>query len=124
MAETIRRSILSCMIVCAAMTFLGQSNSQKYQSATVLGVKEHQGPLPDNAGDPSITRYDMTIRVKDTEYVVLLTPRPGQYGFQYMNGTEILVLVQPPIIKFNDILGRPGTAPILSQRPAAPRNKP
>ena len=124
MAEIIRRSILSCMIVCAAMVFLGQSTSQKYQSATVLGAKEHEGALPDNVGDPSITRYDITLRVKDTEYVVLFTPRPGQHGFQYMNGTEILVLVQPPIIKFNDILGRPGTAPILSQRPAAPRNKP
>ena len=124
MAEITRRGILSCMIICATMVFLGQSTSQKYQSATVLGAKEHEGPLPDNVDDPSITRYDITIRVKDTEYVVLFTPRPGQHGFQYMNGTEILVLVQPPIVKFNDILGRPGTATILSQRPAAPRNKP
>ena len=120
----IRRGLLSCVMICSAMVFLGQSTSEKYQSATILSTKEHQGPLPDNVGDPSIKRYDITIRVKDTEYVVLYTPRPGTYGFQYMNGTDRLVLIQDHTVTFNDILGRPMTAPILSQKPAAPRNKP
>ena len=111
-------------MICTAIALSGQSESQKYQSATVLDAKEHQGPAPDKAEDPSITRYDITIRVKDTDYVVLFTPRPGSHGFQYMNGTKILVLLQDNTVTFNDILGRSMTAPILSQRPAAPRNKP
>jgi hypothetical protein len=111
-------------MICSAIAFAGQTGPQKYQSATVLDAKEHQGPIPDNAGDASITRYDITIRVKDTEYVVLYTPRPGTHGFQYMNGTTMLVLVKDNTVTFNDILGRSMTAPILSQRPAAPRNKP
>lgn len=111
-------------MIGTAITLLGQSETQKYQSATVLDAKEHQGPVSDKAEDPSITRYDITIRVKDTEYVVLFTPRPGTHGFQYMNGTTLLVLVKDNTVTFNDILGRSMTAPILSQRPAASRNKP
>lgn len=124
MTRTKGREILIGLMICTATVLPGQSDSQRYQSATVLDAKEHQGPIPDKAGDPSITRYDITIRVKDTEYVVLYTPRPGTYGFQYMNGTTFLVLVKDKTVTFNDILGRSTTVPILSQRPAAARIKP
>ena len=63
------------------------------------------------------------MQVKDVVYVVLFTPRPGMHGFQTLAGMDILVLVQEKTMLFNDILGRSMSAPIISQHPAAPKQK-
>jgi|SRR5215510_4754508 len=114
--------ILSVIVISAAAALPAQSPSNEWQSALILDVKEHQGTVPDQA-DPSITRYDVSMRVKDTEYVLLYTPRPGTHGFQYVKGMNILVLVKSKTITFNDILGRPVTVPIVSQKPVAANTK-
>src|SRR5215468_3344785 len=65
----IRRG-LSVAIICLATALPGQqSRSSDWQSALVLEVKEHHGSVPDKGADPSITRYDVSIRVNDTEYL-------------------------------------------------------
>ena len=115
--------ILSVIVISAAAALPAQSPSNEWQSALILDVKEHQGNIPDQGADPSITRYDVSMRVKDTEYVLLYTPRPGTYGFQYVKGMNILVLVKNKTVTFNDILGRPVTVPIVSQKPVAPNSK-
>ncbi|HEY4676515.1 MAG TPA: hypothetical protein VIJ01_05105 [Candidatus Angelobacter sp.] len=120
------RRAISLLVVCVATLLSAQSNSSKYQSALILEVKEHQGPIPDHIlekiKDPSAAHYDISIRLKGNhaEYVLLYTPPPGRYGFQFTKGMDRLVLVESDTITFNDIAGRSITAPILSQRPAQP----
>lgn len=102
-----------------------QSSSDQYQMALILEVKEHQGQMANKNADHSTPVYDVSLQVKDTVYVVLLNPPPGKAagGFNYLAGTNKLVLIKSETITFNDLLGRSWTAPIISQRPAAPNNK-
>ena len=118
------RRVLVIVIILLTTSLLCQSPSPHYQSALILQVKEHQGPVPGQGNDPTVT-YDVTLRVKDTgtEYVVLYTPRPGVHGFQTMAGRDLLVLVESKTITFNDMLGRSTKVPILSQKPAPPPSK-
>jgi len=99
-------------------------SSPKYQSATVLEITEHPGgEIPATETTPPIKRYDVSVQVKDTVYVVLFTPRPGTTGFQTIAGTDMLVLVKEKTIVFNDLLGRTTEVPIISQHPATPRKQ-
>lgn len=119
------RKVLAVIIILVTTVLICQSPSAHYQSALILQVKEHQGTVGGRSNDPTITSYDVTLRVKDTgtEYEVLYTPRPGVHGFQYMAGTDMLVLVESKTITFNDMLGRSTKVPIVSQKPArAPKN--
>jgi outer membrane lipoprotein-sorting protein len=121
--DNMRRAV-SLILICVAALFCGQSKSSKYESALILEVKQHRGPIPDKIQgkikDPSTAHYDVSIRVKSTqvEYVLLYTPLPGKYGFQFMAGTDLLVLVEKETVTFNDVLGRSIKVPILSQRHA------
>jgi len=120
------RRVASLLVVCVAVLLSGQSNSSKYQPALILGVTEHQGPIPDNIREKikeeSTAHYDVSIRLKgnNAEYVLLYTPPPGRYGFQFTKGMDRLVLVGKDTVTMNDIAGRSITAPILSQKPAHP----
>lgn len=117
------KRVVSLLVICVAALLSAQSNSSKYQPALILGVKEHQGPIPDNIRekmkDPSAAHYDVSIRLKsnNAEYVLLYTPPPGRYGFQFTKGMDRLVLVESETVTMNDIAGRSITVPILSQTP-------
>ena len=118
------RRVAGLLVVCVAVLLSGQSNSSKYQPALILGVTEHQGPIPDNIRqkikEESTTHYDVSIRLKENnaEYVLLYTPPPGRYGFQFTKGMDRLVLVGTDTVTMNDIAGRSIAVPILSQKPA------
>lgn len=110
--RTAVRAIVMWMVV---LPLLGQSAKPAYQSGTILAVKTHQATA---AADPSVTRYDISIKVQDTVYVVLYTPPPGTYGSQYSKGMNMLVLVGDETITYNDMLGRSREVPILSRTKA------
>jgi hypothetical protein len=118
------KRVVSLLVVCVAVLLSAQPNSSKYQSALILEVKEHRGPIPDNIRakmkDPSAAHYDVSIRLKgnNAEYVLLYTPPPGRYGFQFTKGMDRLVLIENDTVTLNDIAGRSITAPILSHTPA------
>lgn len=119
------RRAVPLVVVCLAALLSAQStSSNKYESALVLGVREHQGPIPaqilEKLKDPSGTHYDISIRLKsnNAEYVLLYTPPPGRYGFQFTSGMDKLVLVESDTVTFNDLMGRSITAPILSRKAA------
>ena len=125
-------SLVSVVIIFAASAFPVQpapqgqqsSSATQYQSGLILEVKEHPGAeIPATEKTPPIKRYDISVQVKDVVYVILFTPRPGMHGFQTLAGMDILVLVQEKSMYFNDILGRSMSAPIISQHPAAPKQK-
>lgn len=116
------RNILIVAMIFAAVLSPGQSSSRKYQSARILEVEKQPQTASDKAGNSSMDRYHVSVRVGDTDYVVEYVPPPGAYGFQYRAGLDILVLVDDKTITFNDLLGRSIKVPIISQKPAPPRN--
>lgn len=112
--------LLSCVI---ALACFAQSPAPKWQVATLLAVNAH----PPAAGeDSSLVRYDVTLKVGDTEYVVLYTPPDGTLRdvVQYRLGRDGLVLVGADTIKYNDLLGRTREVPILSRRTVPPKTQP
>jgi hypothetical protein len=125
-----RKAILSAlcagMLAGVAITLFGQSEtaaSSKWQPATVLEVKKHHGPLPANIAAKSSAEYfDIRIRAKSSgeEYLLLYTPPPGRYGFQFLTpGRDALVLIEKTTVTVNDVMGRPVKVPIVSQNSPA-----
>jgi hypothetical protein len=107
---------LMAAIVLSLLTFpaLSQSSS-KYQIAVVTEVKPHEA-AGDSASDHP--RYDVSVKVGDTIYVVLYTQPWGELPAKYATGHELLVSVGKDTISYNDMLGRSLQVPIESQRPA------
>jgi hypothetical protein len=120
------REALSVFLLCAALAQAnGQVSSSKYQPGyqpgTILSVKPHPAT---NGADSSTIRYDISLRVGNTVYVVLYTPPAGTYGVQYAAGDEMLVLVGSKTITYNDILGNSRKAPILSRKTVSDKSVP
>jgi hypothetical protein len=107
-----RRILCIALMSIVAASVLGQSSSSKYQPGTIMLVKDHLDP------NDSTKRYDVSIKVGNTMYVVLYTPPPGTYGFQYSAGQDLLVSVGNKTITYNDLLGNSRKVPILSRSPA------
>ncbi len=110
-----RAGVTALITWMAVLPLLGQSVKPAYQSGTIVAVKTHQATA---AVDPSVTRYDISIKVRDTVYVVLYTPPPGTYGSQYVTGMDMLVLVGDKAITYNDMLGVSREVPIVSRTKA------
>ena len=107
---------LIAVIALSLLTFpaLCQSTS-KYQIALITEVKPREAG-GDSTSDPA--RYDVSVKVGDTIYVVLYTQPLGELPAKYATGRELLVLVGKNTITYNDMLGRSLQVPIESQRPA------
>jgi hypothetical protein len=105
-------------VICISLIALasyGQS-AQHYQVAVIAGVKPHQAAADDTSG---ITRYDVSLKVGDTLYVVLYTPPLGITTVKYAEGINILVVVGDKTISYNDLLGQTFEVPIISRKPTA-----
>ena len=109
------RRLIAVIALCL-LTFpaLCQSAS-KYQIAIITDVKPREA-AGDSASDPA--RYDVSVKVGDTIYIVLYTQPLGELPAKYATGLELLVLVGKNTITYNDMLGRSLQVPIESQRPA------
>ncbi len=117
-----------------AMTFLfafvmltscfGQSTSTKWQVATIMNIKSYPPAAEDNA---PAGRHYVTVRVENTEYVVLYVPPDATQKdvVEYHPGMDGLVLLGADSMKYNDMLGRTREVPIISRRtiPAKVREK-
>ena len=109
-----RRPIAVIVLCLLTFTALSQSSS-KYQVALITEVKPREAAA-DNASEPA--RYDVSVKVGDTIYVVLYTQPLGELPPKYATGHELLVFVGKDTITYNDMLGRSLQVPIESQRPA------
>ncbi len=87
-------------------------NTGSYQIGTILEVKDHQP----TATEDSTKRYDISVKVGNTVYLILFTPPGGSSVAEYKTGLDFPVLVQGKTLKFTDALGRPMTVPIVSER--------
>ena len=107
-----RRLVFAALLCAAAICAAGQTSS-KYQPGTIMSVTPHQNS---DASNSSVTRYDISVKVGNTTYVVLFTPPPGTVGVRYSAGQELLVSVGSTSITYNDMLGNSREVPILSRK--------
>ena len=110
------RKLIGAIALCL-LTFpaICQTTS-KWQIATITEIKPREA-AGDSASDRP--RYDVSVKVGDTIYVVLYTQPWGEIPPKYATGHGLLVLVGKNTITYNDMLGRSLQVPIESQRPAA-----
>ena len=107
---------LLCVIsICFAAFPAFCQSASTYQVATIVDVNIHQ-TSDSGASDPA--RYDVSIKVGDTIYLVLYTPPFGLDTVKHKTGRNLLVLVGKNTIAYNDILGESLEVPIISQKPA------
>lgn len=107
------------MCVCL-LTLPALCEPAKYEVATITEVKPHQ-PAPSNSSE--VARYDVSVKVADTIYLVLYTDILGTSTIKYTAGRELLVHVGKDTITYNDILERSREVPIISRK-AATNTKP
>src|SRR5208283_4355913 len=100
----------------------GQSSpaSSTYQPATIIDVKLHQSAADSN---PDNALYEVSVKVKQTIYVVLTAPPDGSGTIRYAIGRQLLVHIDDNTITWNDILGRPHEVPVISRGPIADSSK-
>jgi hypothetical protein len=110
-----RRVMCAICICLATLPALCQS-AAKYQVATITDVKPHQAAA--DAGS-DVVRYDVSVKVADTIYLVLYTPPLNMNTVRYAVGRDLLVLVGKNTITYNDILGQSLEVPIVSRKPVA-----
>lgn len=108
-----RRLLMVVLMCLATYPAFCQSPTPKYQVGTITEVTPHKAAA---GSDSSVTRYDVSVRVGNTIYVVLYTPPVGQNTVEYRVGADLPVLVGAKTIKFSDQLGRTMEAPILRRK--------
>ena len=105
------KRLITILICMSALSTLGQTRSSKYQPGTITAVTVHQSAPGEKSGD--VTRYDVSVKVRNVVYVVLFTPLHGDNIVEHSPGFEMLFLVGDKTLKFNSKGGRPVEVPIL-----------
>src|SRR5689334_2260725 len=79
------RNLIIVLVVCSA-TFLAlaQTSPSQWQPGTITAVTPHQAGSVEHASDT--VRYDVSIKVGNTVYVVLYTPPNGSNTVEYRRG--------------------------------------
>jgi hypothetical protein len=116
-----RKVLIPIFISLAVLSSVAQSNAgtstpsaaSDYQAGTIMEVKAH--PVEDG-NNASVTRYDVSVRVVNTDYVVLYTPRYGGNTVEYKTGMGVPVLVGVDTLTIRDLLGNKLEAPIISRK--------
>ena len=114
--EKLMLKSLLWIIICAVALPAFCEPSAKYELATILDVKPHQSA--NDGSSLAAARYDVSVKVAGTIYLILYTDTLGTSTVSYASGRQLLVHVGKTTITYNDILGRSKEVPIISQRPA------
>lgn len=113
-----RQFLVLAFVICAAVPgVLAQSPSQQYQMGTILAVERH----PVSPGNTESDRYDVSVRIRDTVYVVLYTPPSGAQSVQYAAGRDMLFLIGKDSLTFVSRISGTTASPILRVETLAPR---
>jgi len=75
--------------------------------------------VPD-AKDSYVRKYDVSVKVGKTMYVVLYVPPDGTDTITHRAGIDLLVSVGQKTMAFNNLLGHKIEAPILRRKPVTP----
>jgi len=83
-----RFALILCLMLANTAAF-SQTSSPKYQPGTIVAVERHQ-----ETANSDVIQYDVTVRIEDTEYVVLYTPPNGSNTVEFSVGVDRLFAVQ------------------------------
>ncbi len=92
-------------LVCAA--------ADDWTVGTVISVEKHAADENDNNAPE---QYDITVRVADTDYIVLYSTPQGLHGVEYTPGRDAPVLVGETTLTFRDKVGKTKELPIMSKK--------
>ena len=81
-----------------------------------MAVAAH--PKDENSSD--VRKYDVSVKVGKTMYVVLYAPADGTDTITHRTGIDVLVSVGTKTMAFNNLLGHKIEVPILSRKPVTP----
>jgi hypothetical protein len=109
--------ILGCT---ASLPLPPQTSSSKYEVGTITAVTQHQNAPGESKTE--VIRYDVSVQVRNTVYVVLYTPPNGANSVEYAAGINILVVVGKDTLTVSNKLSGTTEAPILRTEtlPAGP----
>jgi hypothetical protein len=113
-AVTLKKSTLPDPAVLVSEQAAGKASN--YQLGTITAVEPHRAA----DADPSVTSYEVSVRVGDTVYVGLYKPPLGMDNVKYEAGRDLLVLIGEDTITYNDMLGNSLRVPILSRATVTP----
>ena len=107
-----KKAIIALSLLLVTATCFAEVPSDKWQVATIMQVKAPPA-VADNA---STSQFYVTLKVGNTEYVVLYTATDGTDLIRYHLGMNRLVLIGNDTIKYNDLLGTTHEIPIVIRR--------
>jgi hypothetical protein len=110
-----RKLTVFLLILLITLPVLCQAPPDKYASGSITAVARHHEEA--NASTNTV-RYDVSVKVGKTIYVVLYTPPYGSSIVEYRVGADVPVLVGDKTLKFPDVAGKTHEVPILSKSPA------
>jgi len=104
----------ACVVfLCAGVSQTkAQTQDREYQPGTITAVSLH-GSAGSDHDNPA---YDVTIRIQNTEYMILFTPPNGSTRVKFAKGQTVLVKVGPAKLAFRDVLGREFESPIVGSK--------
>jgi hypothetical protein len=115
-AGTLKRSTLPEPTTLVAKQETGKTS--EYQVGTITAVQYQQEA---GGAEPSVFRYDVSVRVGNMVYVVLYTAPLGTDTIGYAAGRDLLVLVEENTLTYNDMLGNSLQVPILGRATVTPQ---
>ena len=111
---------LFAALICAmSLSAIGQAPQPDYQRGTITAVTAHQNTPGESSRD--VVRYDVSVKVGNTNYVVLFTPPNGSNTVEYSAGTDMLFLVGDNTLTFNSTISGKTEMPILRREALPPR---
>lgn len=109
--------LMLILITLSVSSISAQNAPPRYQSGMVTAVSPH--PQSPGKADSGTLRYDVSIRVGNTVYIILYTP-PDRRTMEYSVGLKVLALVKDNTLTCN-ALGKIQDLPII-RREALPAN--
>jgi hypothetical protein len=105
------RLLLAVWICAVSVSALGQTSATDYRRGTIVAVAAHQA-VPGESGR-DVARYDVSVKVGNTVYVVLFTSPNGSNSVEYSTGIDMLFLVGDNTLTFNSMVSGKTEMPIL-----------
>ncbi len=101
------KNVAIVLLLLFPLLAIAELESQ-YEVATITSVKPHDG----SSAAPT---YDVTLRTKNLQLVVLATPRAGNDTVKYVSGRQVLIKVGEKTVTYHDLLGQEFVVPVLSR---------
>ena len=109
-------AVIAFLLLSVTLPSACQERHSKWQVGTIMAVAKHAT----DEKNPDVRKYDVSVKVGKTMYVVLYVPADGTDTITHRAGIDLLVSVGQKTMAFNNLLGQKIEAPILSRKPVTP----